>query len=269
MTLLELSEPIFQYVCRLNRAARKAGAAGKGDTSFLTRAATGSTSFFDKASGGTPTSAQPRPMSLDYAVVRAEVKALLDDFQHRASSDIRLSSQAKKMELPLLFFIDSMIAESALPFAAQWNQNRLAYERNELAGDEKFFDLLEETARDSGDEASERLAVFYVFLGLGFTGIYFRQPEYLRKTMLTIAPRIRQMVEADQMAKICPESYEGIDTRDLVQPPSSKMALIGIIFLCFILAAICSYFWMYRAASNNLRSSLNHILAQDMSLPKK
>ena len=36
-------------------------------------------------------------------------------------------------------------SESTLPFAAQWNQNRLAYERNELAGDEKFFDLLEET----------------------------------------------------------------------------------------------------------------------------
>ena len=36
-----------------------------------------------------------------------------------------------------------MISESSLPFAAQWNQNRLAYERNELAGDEKFFDLLE------------------------------------------------------------------------------------------------------------------------------
>ena len=261
MTLLELTEPVFQYICRLNRAARKAGGPAAVSTS--------DTSFFKKG-GNTPTSILRRPMmSLDYAVVRAEIKALLDDFQQRASSDIRLSHQAKKMELPLIFFIDSMISESSLPFAGQWNQNRLAYERNELAGDEKFFDLLEENLRDNSDEASERLAVFYIFLGLGFTGIYFRQPEYLRKTMLTIAPRIRQMVEADQMAKICPESYEGIDTRNLVQPPSSKMAVVGIIFLCFILAVITSYFWMYRTASKNLSASLDQILSQDMSAQKK
>lgn len=261
MTLLELTEPIFQYVCRLNRAGRKAaGSAVK----------TGDTSFFAKpGASSTPASPQHRPISLDYAVVRAEIKALLEDFQQKSGSDGRLASQAKKMELPLLFFIDSMIAESTLPFAAQWNQNRLAYERKELAGDEKFFDLLEETARDSSDEASERLAVFYVFLGLGFTGIYFRQPEYLRKTMLTIAPRIRQMVDTDQATRICPETYEGIDTRNLVEPPSSKMAMVGIIFLCFILAVIASYFWMYRTASTNLSASLDLILKQDMSAPKK
>ena len=258
MTLLELTEPIFQYICRLNRAARKGGGSmpASGDTSFLKKP-------------GSAAASAPKSVSLDYAVVRAEVKALLDDFQQKGGSDARLAAQKKHMELPLLFFIDSMIAESTLPFAAQWNQNRLAYERNELAGDEKFFDLLEETARDSSDEASERLAVFYVFLGLGFTGIYFRQPEYLRKTMLTIAPRIRQMVETDQTAKICPETYEGVDTRNLVQPPSSRMAVVGIIFLCFILAVIASYFWMYRAASTNLSASLEHILKQDMAAPKK
>src|SRR5207249_3023762 len=103
----------------------------------------------------------------------------------------RLASQLKKVELPLTFFVDSLIAESSLPFAAQWNQNRLAYDRNELAGDEKFFDLLDEDLKDQSEEASERLAVFYVCLGLGFSGIYFRQPELLRKNMLTIAPRIR------------------------------------------------------------------------------
>ena len=42
------------------------------------------------------------------------------------------------------------------------------------------FDLLEETLKESGDDAAERLAVFYVCLGLGFSGIYFQQPEFLR-----------------------------------------------------------------------------------------
>ena len=253
MNLLELTEPIFQYVCRLNRLGRKSGTSS------------GETSFIAKGPGGTQV---PRVASLDYAVVRSEVKAMFEDLIQKSNSDMRLNVQAKKMELPLVFFVDSMISESSLPFAAQWNQNRLAYERNELAGDEKFFDLLEETIKDSGEDASERLAVYYICIGLGFSGIYFRQPEYLRKTMLTIAPRIRHLVEADQTARICPDAYEGIDSRNLVQPPGSKMVLVGILFLCFILAVAITYVFLYRSASDSLSTSLDHILNQEMTEKK-
>ena len=258
MTLLELTEPIFQYVCRLNRLARKSGGSASGETSFIAK------------SPGTPatTHTVPKLASLDYAVVRSEVKAIFEDLVAKSSSDIRLNSQIKKVELPLLFFVDSMISEGTLPFAAQWNQNRLAYERNELAGDEKFFDLLEETMKDSSEDASERLAVFYNCVGLGFSGIYFRQPEYLRKTMLTIAPRIRHLVEADQTAKICPDAYEGIDNRNLVQPPSSRMVFVGILFLCFILSVLITYVFLYRSASKSLSNSMEEILKQEMTLKK-
>ena len=255
MTLIELAEPIFQQLCRLNRLARLAGAPKAGNTSF-----------FVKESATTPRGSS---LNLDYAVVRSEVKTLLDDFLQKAGADVRLAAQAKKMEMPLLFFIDSMIAESTLPFAAQWNQNRLAYERNELAGDEKFFDLLDETMKDSSEEASERLAVFYTCLGLGFTGIYFRQPEFLRKTMLTIAPRIRKALENDESARICPDSYEGVDTRDLIQPPGRRMALVGMVFLCLTLATILTYVILYRQASQNLSSALFNIEEQDLSAKPK
>jgi type VI protein secretion system component VasF len=255
MTLLELTEPIFQYVCRLNRLARRAG------TSAGAPGATrGDTAFFTKAGSA------PRGMSLDYAVVRSEMKALFEDLLQRSSGDGRLASQAGKVELPLLFFVDSMISESALSFAAQWNQNRLAYERNELAGDEKFFELLEETLKESSDEASERLAVFYICVGLGFAGVHFNQPEYLRRTMLTIAPRIRHVLEADQGARICPESYEGVDTRNLVRPASSRMAVIVILFLCFTLATLLTYFLLYRDASNELSNALTDILDQNSAV---
>jgi type VI protein secretion system component VasF len=254
MNLLELTEPIFQYACRLNRLGRKSGGTPSGETSFIAKAS------------GAPVA--PRVASLDYAVVRSEVKAMFEDLIQKSNSDVRLNAQAKKMELPLLFFVDSMISEGTLPFAAQWNQNRLAYERNELAGDEKFFDLLEETMKDSSEDASERLAVYYNCIGLGFSGIYFRQPEYLRKTMLTIAPRIRHLVEADQTAKICPDAYEGIDTRNLVQPPGSKMVFVGILFLCFILAVGITYVFLYRAASRSLSTSLDYILNQEMTVKK-
>src|SRR5215472_9664886 len=238
MTLLELTEPVFQYLCRLNRIARRGPTAKSADTTFVARTAVGA-------------AAAARGANLDDVVARAEIKALLEDMMSKAATDMHLSQQARKIELPLIFFIDSMISESKLSFAAQWNQNRLAYDRQELAGDEKFFDLLDETMKETTEDAAERLAVFYVCIGLGFTGIYFKQPEFLRKTMLGIAPRIRHLVETDLNARICPETYEGVDTRDLVQPPSSRMVMVGMIFAGVTLAVIVSYFMMYHEASKS------------------
>jgi type VI protein secretion system component VasF len=244
MTLLELTEPVFQYICRLNRLARRSGAA-RGDTMSIRRGAAG-------GPGGTGFALR----SLDYSVVRAEVKGLFDDMAQKAAGDNRLAAQFKLVEMPLLFFVDSMISESRLTFADQWNQKRLAYEKKELAGDQKFFDLLEDTLKDPSEEASERLAVFYTCLGIGFTGFYFNQPEYLRKTMLTIAPRIRRLMETDKSAKVCPEAYENVDTRNLVQPPGSRLIFVGILFVCFMLAVIFAYGWMYRSAAKDLKASI-------------
>jgi type VI protein secretion system component VasF len=252
MTLLELTEPLFQYICRLNRIARRGPAAKTADTTFVSKTPAGK-------------AALARGANLDDVVARAEIKALLEDMMSKAATDLRLSQQARKIELPLIFFVDSMISESTLSFAAQWNQNRLAYERQELAGDEKFFDLLDETSKESGEDAAERLAIFYVCIGLGFTGIYFKQPEFLRKTMLSIAPRIRHLVENDQSAKICPEAYQGVDTRNLVQPPSSRMVMVGLVFACFTLAVLISYFVMYQQASKHLNSSIEEVLQQDLA----
>jgi type VI protein secretion system component VasF len=249
MTLLQLTEPLFQYICRLNRIARRSAGPKPGvDTSFVTLTR-------EAAAAAAPAMAA-RGVNLDYSVARSEIKALLEDMMSKAATDLRLSQQARKIELPLIFFVDSMISESSLSFAAEWNQNRLAYDRQELAGDEKFFDLLDETLKENNEDAAERLAVFYVCIGLGFTGIYFKQPEFLRKTMLGIAPRVRHLVENDQNAKMCPEAYEGVDTRNLVQPPSSRMLLVGLVFACFTFAVLISYFIMYRQASKNLNNSI-------------
>jgi type VI protein secretion system component VasF len=256
MTLLELTEPLFQYICRLNRIARRGPSNKPGETSFVSKSAVGA-------------AAAAKGLALDDVVARSEIKALLEDMISKAATDVRLSQQTRKIELPLIFFVDSMISESTLSFAAQWNQNRLAYERQELAGDEKFFDLLDETVKESGEDAAERLAVFYICIGLGFTGIYFKQPEFLRKTMLSIAPRIRHLVENDQTARICPEAYQGVDTRDLVQPPGSRMVFLGLVFACFTLAVLISYVIMYRQASKNLNYSIEEVLRQDLAVDSK
>ncbi len=264
-TLLDVVEPLFQYICRLNRAARRTiGAGAQASPEPAKSSGFGETVFFSKPTTGTaPSFAAGRALSMDFQAVRAEVKAVLEDLGQKAATDFRLGAQLKKMEMPLLFFIDSMICESKLPFASQWNQHRLAYEKNELAGDEKFFDIVDETLKDPSDEASERLAVLYLCIGLGFSGIYFRQPEYLRKTMLAIAPRIRHLLDTEQLARICPETYEHTDTRNLVKPPGNRLVVVAILFICFTVAVVVSYIFMYRDASEGLRSALKNVLDQD------
>jgi type VI secretion system protein ImpK len=222
MTLLDLSEPLFQYICRFNRSARKGG-------------------------------------HHDLAQVRAEVKATFAEMRTKANAQPGLAAQLEKVELPLIFFVDFMIKNSGLSSASEWQE--LAFERKELAGDEKFFDLLDETLADRGEQANERIAIFYTCMGLGFTGWYTGQREYLRKKMMECAGRIRGLIDTDQSARICPEAYENVDLSDLVEPPSASLVGIGIVLVGLALVLFIANVYLYRVSSQQLNDALNAIIA--------
>jgi type IV/VI secretion system ImpK/VasF family protein len=229
VTLLDLYEPLFQYICMLSRIARKAGGE-----------------------------------HIEFTALRATIQGHLESIHRNAQANPLLALQAKKLEMPIIFFVDSMIAESKLSCAAQWHQNRIAYERNELAGDEKFFDYLDEDLNDSSKEATERLIIFYVCLGLGFTGWYATQPEYLRKKMETIAKRIAGAMEPDAAARICPEAYQYLDTRNLIEKPTIKLGAIALIFLALCLVVMAVNFYLFKVGSVGLAQSLHEILRHDL-----
>jgi type VI protein secretion system component VasF len=229
MTPLELCEPIFTRICVLNRLGRSQGGL------------------------------------LSYDQLRLEIEQHFTSIRNSADADPALKVQWQKLELPLTFFVDSMISESGLAIAATWNRNRLAYERKELAGDEKFFELLDETLNDPSDEASQRLVVFYTAIGLGFTGWYAGQPEYLRGKMLEVSQRIRTAMETDDTVRICPETYLNVDTRDLVEAPASKLGGIAIIFLGLCLIVVIVEAYLFHAASLSLTDSLTAIGSQEIS----
>jgi len=228
MTLLELCEPLFQYVCRLNRSGRKGG-------------------------------------SFEPARVRSEIEGIFEEMKRKASADGGLIGQYEQIELTLIFFVDFMIKESNLSFARQWQE--LAYERNELAGDEKFFDLLDETLADPTQAATERLGVYYTCLGLGFTGWYTGQPEYLRKKQLEISARIRSIMDVDEAARVCPEAYENVDTSDLVQPPGMKLMGIALALVGMIIVVFVANFLLYRSTASGLQDSLRKIISRQPSAP--
>ena len=226
MTILEVCEPLFKKVCLLNRLGRKGGG------------------------------------TADYDHLRLEIEELFKEMERAADNEPLLRAQWQKLEFPLIFFVDSMIAESGLPVAAQWHKRRLAYDRKELAGDEKFFDYLDETLNDPSDEATERLLVFYTCIGLGFTGWYAAQPEYLRGKMLDISQRIRSAMETNRAARLCPEAYEYLDTRDLIQRP--YLGGIAVIFVGLCLIVLTVEIYLFRAASLSLTDSLTAISSQEI-----
>ncbi|MDR2673679.1 MAG: DotU family type IV/VI secretion system protein [Opitutaceae bacterium] len=226
-----LCEPLFQEICRLNRLGRKAP-------------------------------------SGEFAITAAEIKAIFAKMAELAKTDARLLQNYEKVELALIFFVDSMISDSRLPYANEWNNNRLAYERNELAGDEKFFDLLDETLDDNRDDAAERLVIFYTCLGLGFTGWYQGQTEHLRKKMKEIQPRIRAFLDTDETGLICPESYRHTNTANLPLPMGSVLAPMLITAACLIIMVIAANIVLFKTSSSELNDAIDTIRAHQAAAPK-
>lgn len=226
MNLLELTDPLFQYVCRLNRVARKAA-------------------------------------TIDYRTARAEMVELFEEMGEKSKADHRLAQQYEKIEPALVYFVDSIVSESHLSFAPEWNANRLAFERQELAGDQVFFILLDETLQERGDDAAERLTVFYTCLGLGFSGWLIGQPEMLRQKMTEIAPRIRAFIESDDAKRICPAAYDHVNTANLPLPVGTRLIGIAIVFFGLILVVVTANIYLFRTSSADLYRALEEIAKRD------
>lgn len=220
MKLSELCEPILQYVCRLNRSAR-------------------------------------RGVDLEPNAVRADIDQLFADAEREASTDPHLADQFAKVELALVYFVDFMIKESKLHFANEWRE--LAHERDKLAGDEEFFDLLEETLKDTSEAGTDRLEVFYACMGLGFTGFYATQPDQLKKKMMEVAARLRRRMETESSARIVPEAYESVDTSDLIEPPARGLMMWAIVVAVVGVGVVIGNGVLYVSAAGDLRGSLSTI----------
>ncbi len=219
MTLLEISEPLFQYICRINRSARKGG-------------------------------------NYELSVVQSEIKTMLADAKNKALG-ANLTEAWEKIELPLIFFCDFMIKTSALPWAGEWKE--LAFERKEMAGDEKFFDLLDETLKDKSPTANDRLMVFYTCIGLGFTGWYTGQPEHLRRKMKEMAARLQAAGMFTDVQRICGDAYEKVDTRDLIEPPGTKLMGIAIALVGLVIVLFATYVVLYNDSAKALKDNTQAI----------
>jgi type VI secretion system protein ImpK len=221
MKLLETCEPLFQYICRLNRSARKGG-----------------------------------HHTLQH--VQAEIRHLLREISAKAKTDPELMAhlQTGRVYLALVFFVDFMVANSSLPFADDWPN--LAFELKEMAGDAKFFELLDATLADRSESATERIAVFYTCMGLGFTGWLTGQPEQLRRKMLECAARLRGLINADENARVCPDAYNP-DTRVLFKPVRSSLLGITVTLVVLLATLFVLNVVAFKSESSSLRENLGKL----------
>lgn len=219
MTLAEICEPLFQYVCRLNRVGRKGG-------------------------------------RVDYGAVRAELKGIFADIRAKAEATPGMAGPYNEAEQVLVFFTDSMILNSKLP--PGWKP--ISHERGELGFEEKFWDLLEDTLKDPSDGATQRLGVFYTCIGLGFTGLYTGQPDYMRRKMLELSARMRGQIDADQAARICPESYENVDSRNLTLPPNRGVFMMVMTLVVLGTFLVVGYVQSFRQSSRDLGKALTDVV---------
>ena len=221
MTLAELCEPLFQYVCRLNRSARKG-------------------------------------VALEAAQVRAEVEEVLSTLKARSTGEAALKANYEKTEIVLVYFVDWAVRTSRLPFAGSWAD--LALQRGRPGGDEDFFDELDKTIKDPSPEATERLLIFYTCLGLGFTGWYAGQTDYLRKKMQEVLPRVRGMVDAGVGDRITPEAYERVNTADLVEPPGTKVAALVLVMIGLAVTVLAANAALFLERRSQLKQTLAGIV---------
>jgi len=216
VTLLEVCEPLLQYVCLLNRSARLG-------------------------------------VTVELSKVRDDIRELFSKLRRRAA-EAGLENEYEQVRLPLIYFVDFMIKESSLNIAKDWQE--IQHEEDKFAGDEDFWELLDETLSEQGKSATERLEVFYACIGLGFTGFLMGQPEMLRQYMQRISVRIRDRIDADEKAKICPEAYEHVNDADLTPQLGRRIAGIGIALVVLVVVLLVGNVYLYRSSTHELSQSL-------------
>lgn len=229
MKLVELCEPLFQNICRLNRLARSGA-------------------------------------DLPASQIRSEIKSILEQMRTTAAETPGLLAKyemtegrdgKRGIELVMIFFADSMIRDSKLECARGWDD--IAAEYDEYAGDDKFFDLLDEALEDRSSEATEQLAVYYTCLGLGFVGGLFGQPEAIRRKMHDCVARIGDTMDDASRGRICREAYDYTDRRPLNVPRAQKiMTRVGLLVAIFITVFVAAGVG-YHQAQKRLSDSLETI----------
>ncbi len=220
MTLVELTEPLFLYV------------------GCLTRAAEHNTEF-------------------EVEQVRREIVGIFADMRIKAEAHPALAYQYdRNINLALIFYVDFMIKESDLNIANVWVE--LAFDEQELAGDEQFFDLLEQTLAQNTEVALQQLTVFRECLRLGFTGCYADDWKYIRQKHTDIDNKVFGE-RYELSAQLTPTAYEHIEEKPLPFRTLKRFKYVRLTMAALLLIVFSANIYLYYYSSGAFRSTLKDI----------
>lgn len=219
MKLVDLTEPYFQYCCRLNRSARK----------------------------GTP---PPED------IVRVELRQQLEQMRLKSvQMGGSTASDYQRIEPALVLFADSLIRESSLPFAMSWQP--LSLDVPGLESDQVFYDILDAALADKSESSTQQLAVLFTCLGLGFSG--GQRPDTLRKKMTEISARLRGVMDSETSSQVCPEAYEHVDQTNYVEPPAKIVGGVLIALVGLTIVLLGANVFLFISSSKALEDTLVNI----------
>lgn len=234
MMLVDACESFFEFVCDQNRIAREGGVK-------------------------------------DPATLEAELKAQLERVRTIAKRDPDLTGiYDEQIEQALVAFADSTIRTSKFAFAPRWSG--LGPARGWLNLDSEFFDrLLPAALAKRGDEAVERLTVFYTILGLGYQGVHgLDPPEQRNRTLRELMKQINARLgrtDDEETQYIVPEAYQGVDKRVLHRTSNRLLVALVILLLVMIPGLIIGNIMLYRSAQSELAASLASITKAEAAKP--
>ena len=221
--LIDHLEPLFLFVCQQHRIARESGGAA---------------------------------ISIDE--VRGEVEKMIESVKNAARYDPVLRQHFEKLQAPIYWYVDSTFGspDNGFPFRQKWNDKRLGdYGKDgNLSGDDAFFDELERELKESPNDetTNERLVFYYLAIGLGFTGRFFKKTSEhrtaLKEFMDRIYPRVIRYLDTDSSGRITPESYRFTDKRDFIAPSRDKPMVFFSAFLLLLATLLIGYIHWYNEA---------------------
>lgn len=220
MNLKEICHPLFQYICYLYRH-------------------------------------QEKGQELPEDQVRSDIRRCFDAMHDAVIGNTILADQISKMELPLVFFVDYMIKEGPFAFSQNWVE--LARDFNELSGDEKFFDILDETLADPSPSATERISIFYTCIALGFYGCYASDPKYLERKIKICALRINLNSEMASQQPFGTDVYKTVSKENLFKDPRRVTRTILLVVMLIFISAIAANMIYFNMIVNKTRKRFHSV----------
>ncbi len=198
---------------------------------------------------------------LDINEVRSTLDQFFENMYDKVSDDPQQAAQMNKLTLPLVFFLDYIIKEGPFNFASDWKEMALQFD--ELSGDDKFFDIFDETLHDPSGDAEERLKVLYRCLSAGFSGGLRDLPKNIEKKIKACAIRLK-IDRGDRLFnKITESSYRKSDTEKKFIDPlimGRKYLLYTVSgFLVILICTIGVYYYLTFPLRVTLTECVSHI----------